>query len=409
MRFVGKVFLVYCRRKRQGGHMSEIYIDSQIIGGAVMALEESSPENWSHWNTESILTSTAALICASELRISPSARSQSQLLRPYAGTPGNHAILSEGLTGTIQAYQPDYTTTVRAAKTVAEWSRRNPQTIFQCLQDLKGDPSYGAWIDYEANSGWRTATVIINGIVDEQFLIPIANALNVSIGDARNVLVRSRNPAIVREWISRNYVGTDKEIAKEMFSVGALLRGRFQDRVAELTGTGIISHPLRERVLKKVNEERAVEIGVSNSIDYLAKIVIAASLTETRAENRISLWIENVNKVRREIVDNNSVTLPAATIGDNHALQAAVRVAQYCEIRAHSKLLESVVHHATSFGVGALTSFTLSPWLFPVGMYASDFALKGLKEQILPTNFARSKKRLSRLAISIPGRLKRNF
>lgn len=389
--------------------MSEIYIDSQIIGGAVMALEESSPENWSHWNTELILTSTAALICAPELRISPSARSQSQLLRPYAGTPGNHAILSEGLSGTIKPYQPDHQTTARAAKTVAEWSRRNPQMISQCLQDLKGDPSYKSWIDYKSNSGWRTATVIINGIVDEQFLLPIANALNISLRDARDVLVRSRNSSIVGEWVSRNYAGGDKEIAKEMFSVGALVRGRFQDRVAELSGTGIISHPLRERVIKKVNGDRAVELGVSNSLDYLAKIIIAASLTETSTANRISLWTENVNKVRRQIIDNSSVSLPAEMIGDNHALQAAVRVAQYCEIRAHSKLLESVVHHATSLGVGALTSFTLSPWLFPVGMYASDFVLKGLKEQVLPTNFARSQRRLSGLAISIPGRLKRNF
>ena len=388
--------------------MSEIYIDSQIIGGAVMALEESAPEDWSQWNTESILTSTAALISAPELRISPSARRQTQLLRPYAGTPGNHAVLSEGLAGTIEAYQPDNSTTLRAAKTVAEWSRRNPSTLADCLTGLKGDASYEAWIDYESNSGWRTATVIINGIIDEQFLVPIANALNISELEAKNVLKRSRDPALVEEWLNRKYNGSDKEIAKEMFSLGALLRGRFQDRVAELSGTGIISHPLRERVLKKINQDRSVELGVSNSLDYLAKIIVAASLQETSPERRIKLWTENVRKVRRRIVESTAISLPTATIADGDALEAAVRAAQSCEVRAHSKRLEKVVHHTTNLGVGALASFTLTPWLFPIGMYASEYALKGLKEHVLPANFARSKKRLTKLAISMPGRLKRN-
>lgn len=373
-----------------------------------MALEENTPDGWSQWNTESILTSTAALISAPELKISPSARRQTQLLRPYAGAPGNHAILSEGLAGAIEAYQPDNSITLRAAKTVAEWSKRNPTMLADCLAGLKGDTSYETWIDYESNSGWRTATVIINGIIDEHFLIPIANALNISELEARNVLRRSRDPALVEEWLNRRYTGSDKEIAKEMFSLGALLRGRFQDRVAELSRTGIISHPLRERVLKKIKQDRSVELGMSNSLDYLAKIIVAASLQETTSESRIKLWTENVRKVRRRIVESNAVTLPSATIADGDALEAAVRAAQACEIRAHSKRIEKIVHHSTNLGVGALTSFTLTPWLFPIGMYASEFALKGLKERALPSNFARSKRRLTKLAIGIPGRLKRS-
>lgn len=388
--------------------MAQIYIDSQILGGAVMALEDRSPGNWSRWNIESILTSTAALISTPELRISPSARHQGQILRAYAGTPGNHAILSEGLSGTIRPYQPDNEVTLRSAKTVSEWARRNPKLLAKCLETLKDDASYEAWIDYEANSGWRTATLIINGIFDERFLSPIATTLNISDSEARQILVSSRQPDQVEQWIKRSYVGADKELAKEMFSIGALLRGRFQDRVAELSGTGIISHPLREQVLKKINQDRAVELGLSNSLDYLAKIIVAASLTEHKGENRIKLWTENVSRVRQRLVDDNSVALPTAQISDNHALDAAVNAAQACEIRAHSKQLEALVHHATGLGVGALTSFTLSPWLFPVGLYASDLALKGLKEHVLPSNFARSQRRLRKLAISVPGRLKRN-
>jgi len=385
---------------------TKTFIDSQTLGGAVRALESGTPAAWSLWNTQSILTSTCVLISVPELRISPSARLHRGNLQAYAGTSGNHGIIGTELASAIEAYAPDSAVTASASATVRKWALRHSGQIANTYRELADEPEYQAWIDYEASLGWKTATLIINGVIDESFVAPVARILGLAEQEVRSVLLRSRNQEVVAAWMAPHYVGEDKELAKQMFTVGALLRGRYHDRVAECSGTNIIHHPIRDIILKPINSPDSQVYSSSNALEYLSKILIAASLVERSEEARIRLWCRNVVLVRDRLIHARTITVPHEDIADDAALKAAVRAAQDCEIHAHSTLLDRVVHHAVGLGAGAATSLLLDPWLFPVAYAATEAALNTVERSVVPALWSRSSARLSKLARSVPGRLR---
>lgn len=386
--------------------MTATYIDSQTLGGVVVALESTDPASWSTWTTQSILTSTCVLMSVPELRISPSARPQKETLQAYVGTPGYHGIIGAELVGTIKAYTPDFSVTQKARRTVTRWARENHALIRKRYEQVLLNESYDAWMHYETTEGWLTATQIINGVLDEVFIVPVARVLGLSEAEVRAVVVRSRDPNAVAKWLSNTYSGMDKELAKRIFTVGALLRGRYQDRVAESHGTSIIHHPIRDYIVKDLPSAQTHVFGSSNSLEYLARIVVAASLSESNPEERIRTWAQNVKAVRKCVVDLREVLVPDDDLPDETALKIAVKAAQSCDIRAHPKILDKVIYHVLGLGAGAATSFLLHPWMFPVGFYASEIALGGVQDHLVPKLWDRSKTRLSQLAKSIPGRVR---
>ena len=385
--------------------LTQTYIDSQTLGEAVRALDAGNPIYWSRWNAESVLTATCVLISVPELRISPSARFQEGGIGPFDGTLGIHGIMASELSTAIKPYIPDSQAVAEASRTVRKWAADNPAKIAHCLQLLEGSPDYQAWIDYESSRGWLAATRIINGIVDEAFLTPIARATSISQTDAMAVLNRSRDDRILGDWLRPTYQGEDKEMAKIMFSAGALIRGRYHDRVAEKSGTSIIHHPMRDAILKPIKSVDGVSFSSSNALEYLGKIIIASSLTEVSAQMRVQKWCQDIKLVRDSLIWSKSSTIPSEDVSDELALKTAVRAAQDAGVRANSRKIEQIIHHAVGLGAGAATSFLLSPWMFPVGYVASEVALRTIEDKVFPMSWGQSAFRLNRLARSIPGRL----
>ena len=342
-----------------------------------------------------------------ELRISPSARAHEGELHAYLGTPGNYGIIGNELIGTIRPYCPDPLLTEKASDSVARWARQNYKNIANKLKELEDSKDYISWINYESSKGWPTSTVIINGIIDQKFVTPISLALGVDSKEINRILNDSRKTEIVSEWIKPSYKGHDKEIAKKMFSAGALIRGRYQDRVAELSNVSIIHHPMRDAVLKCLKVSDANKFSASITLEYLAKIVVAASMSEGTEQSKIRLWAENVKKIRGSLLSSKTFSIPKEEISDEAALKVALAIAQDCGIRAHSKRLEQIFYRSLGLGAAAATSFMLHPWMFPIAYGATEATLKIAKSYVGPERIATSDWRLSRLARSIPGRLRR--
>ena len=383
------------------------YIDNQTLAGVVIALDFGNPSKWSSWVVETALISTALLISVDDIRVSPTAQSQNAAVGAYVGVAGHYETIGKSLIGTIRHYKPEKDITLQAAKTVSKWAHQN-QTTIQCAHDLLiKDNNYGSWIDYEIKNGWTTASIILNGLVEENFISPIAAAANIPLDNAKFVLKQSRDIKKIIEWSRANYRGEDKKIAEILFSMGALIRGRYHDRVAQLFGSSIMHHPLRENLLKRLPTRGAKTYHGTNCLEYLSKIVIASALTQSKTSDKIVVWADNISTLRKAIIHSKTINLPEDDIATDHALRLAIRIAQDCNIQTHSKIIDLVIEHSLGLGLGAGSSFLLSPWAFAPVYVGTIAAQKTVQKNLIPKQIFRSEWRLSHLASSIPGRLKR--
>ena len=384
--------------------LTPTYIDNQTIDGVIVALDLGDPSRWSSWVFETTVRSTCVLIGLDAIRISPPTLRGAQKVQTYVGMPGHYGVIGSVLASIIEPYYPDTALTGGATTTVLRWAQDNPTRVRTAFEQLQRLENYESWLDYEVEHGWTTTSAMFNGLVDERFLGAISKASGIKIDELRRILDLSRRSDTVERWSLSNYRGHDKELAKTLFVIGALLRGRHYDRVCELLGSSVIHHPFRHSILKPLQRADTESFRASNTLEYLSKILLAASMKERSTSNRIRAWGEGVTILRRAILVDQSVIIPCDDIGDENALRFAIRAAQDSGIRAHSKTIDRVLEQAVGIGLGAASSFLLHPWLFPIGYYGGKLIDKGI-EKLISQSWSRSEWRLRRLAFTIPGRL----
>jgi hypothetical protein len=384
--------------------LTHTYIDNQTIDGVIVALDLADPHRWSGWALETAVRTTCILLALDRVRISPPSSRGGQKVQSYVGMPGNYGVIGSVLASIIEPYYPDVSTTRAATGTVLRWAEDNPARVADAFHQLQQQANYIGWLDYEVEHGWTTTSAMFNGLVDERFLGVVSKSSGIDLGELHTILELSRRHDIVQRWSQPGYRGQDKETAKTLFVVGALLRGRHYDRVCELTGSSVIHHPFRESILKPLKRADTEPFRASNTLEYLSKIVLAASMKQRSTADRIRAWGEGVAVLRRAILDEERVIIPPDDIVDENALRFAIRAAQDAGIRAHSKILDRVLEQAIGLALGAASSFLLHPWLFPVGYYGGRLIDQGI-ENLISRSWSRSEWRLRRLAYAIPGRL----
>jgi hypothetical protein len=385
--------------------LNEIYIDSQTLGEVIRALDTSRPTDWTYWNAQAIVMATSQLISVRDILISPSARLNQSELGPFPGASGSYGTLARMFSSTVKTYTPSMSSVTSAGMSTRRWAERNTEKLKLVLQQVEGDQSYETWIDHESTKGWETAFRVINGVVDKDFLSPISKVIDVSNSASLRILERSQNPSILSDWCDPRYTGEDKEIAKRMFTIGALIRGRYHDRVAELDERSIIHHPLRAHVLKRIAQSSSVKICETNTVKMLSRILIGSALLEKNQEARVIRWCSNVCSVRDALHFHKDESLPIEDLSDRGAEQRAFEIARRAGVSTTSTHLDSALRLSVSLSSAVGAAFIASPWLsVPVGFVADKLSEIAMKKYG-PSVFSRPRYRLRQLVNQVPARL----
>jgi hypothetical protein len=149
----------------------------------------------------------------------------------------------------------------------------------------------------------------------------------------------------------------------------------------------------------------ALEFLLSNTEQYLTKIIFASALVEPKLEAKISVWAENIQKVRSAVVLGR-IDLRQKNM-DSIALELAIDAAKRSDIRVHPRYMETVLDAAVSLGISAFTSFSLAPWFVTLPVTIGEFIVSRRLKIVEHTarRLFLSEKHLRDLATSEPGRV----
>lgn len=380
--------------------MVEGFIDSASAYEIVLVLARRSPRQSFKMEWDRALEVTATLINTDRIKLAPSPRREGAASGPYG-------VLLEGLESAVSRIVLPEEVTAAAIRKTKKWAGENVNKLRLVLSSFTDAPpashsQAAMWLDSHIHSEWHEHVLRRGSLFDRDFALQIAKVLDLPESDVLKLWSLTTDASFVAELAARMPDTDVFHLIRDAFTISALLRGRYHDYAAESSHIQILSHPVREPILRKTSAGR-VSIEVSNTERYLANIAVAASFAERSHEARVALWVDNVLKLRR---GRDQINLGQKD-RDETARDTALDAARKFDIRIHSKLLETFIDAGLALGSTALTSFVLLRWesmLAGSGIYALS-RKKNLGGRVAAgiTSATGKLDRLSRLA---PGRIK---
>jgi hypothetical protein len=380
--------------------MVEVFIDSASIYEVLLALSRTKPEQSYKLEWDRALEVTAAFISTDQLRLPPSPESERSASGPYG-------ILLSGLQDVVEPITlPNEVVSASIRKTKI-WGDINSSLIRNSLGRFTGqntdniDIHSERWLNSHIEHVWIEQTTRRGCLFDNAFETQIASILNVNRRDVAKIHSMCCDQLFVASLVKKQNDSDKFRLARDSFLISTLLRGTYYTYIAELTQRQIMSHPARQVRTTTQNASEKIRIVVSNYEKYIANIIVAGSLSETSHSRRVSLWVDNVSKIRRA---RGRIKLEDRKT-DEMARDDAISDAKRFGVHVHSKRLELCMDAVITLGCGALTAIYLSPF---TGFLTSG-AMYGLQKRynlgekaldvIKPT-------RLSALSTLAPGQIK---
>jgi len=330
----------------RNNNMTQGFIDSASIHGAIVALSKGKTEKVSEWDTQSLLSATYLLLFGNIGIIHGPGY--------YAGASGPYSRVLSGLPF-LEGFQFDRKVAIR---NTSFWLNRFPDSLKDKWQDLTSDDQFKTWQANAIELFWTHHAKMYGGLFNEEYIPSISKVINCSEQDLRGIHRASKNMKEVENWLTVNSKAS--ELAQTAWAVSALIRGRFHEYLASSNNMHLIAHPFR-RFVEKGDLGGNKEANITNSETYFTKIIIGSALLETSQERRLIAWIENINKARNAI-SLKSFTLPNASL-DKDAERQAAMAAKTCGLPASPAITQRAFDVVSSLGIGLLLKVVLNPWI----------------------------------------------
>lgn len=383
--------------------MTQGFIDSASAFEVVATLTNPRAIDSYRMAWDRALQVTATLISADQIKLAPSPRREG----PKSGAYG---VLMDGLGSTVSSVVLPAGAGTDALRKTQRWTNRNVPKLRRILAPfIDRPPNTGneaaLWLQYEINYAWAEHSRRFGGLFDRDFLPQLSRVLDVEMKDVTHAWSLSGNESFVESAVRRQPDSDEFRLVRDAFIVSALLRGRYHEYAAESANLQLLSHPIREPVLKRLPRAGVIPIDVPNTERYLASIVLAGAFAERGLEARIRLWIENVLRLRAARAQINLT----AKDRDETARDTAIDAAKRFGVRNHSRKLATILDIGVGIGSSALTSFVLSPWeSMAVGSGMTLISANRQLGHVIASATTTTRQSLTRLSSLRPGRIERH-
>lgn len=380
--------------------MSCGFVDSASLHTIILALRNSKTTDWTPWMRETVLGTTVALWSHPQFSIAPDPS-------PHQGSRGPFDRLLKALSPFFSGIASQDEAALQKTR---QWVRDNPIRVKHLYDQVSANISFPQWLDSYISFFFVRHSQMHGGLFTYEFIPQLSQVIGCPPQDLERLYELSGNPKQVEKWVKKLPNTESFSLLKDAFVISTLMRGRYHDYAAKNSGLQIMHHPMREVVLprKKVTSEFVL----SNTEQFLTSLVLHSALNELRLDARINLWAENIIKVKTAISQQKIDLLHKDSV--DVALDSALNAAKQADIRFHPRYMEVAFDLVVSAGMGALTAFTLAPWLsispwvgVVVGV-ARQAVTKPLKiGERSARLFYGSRNRLLKLAEAEPGRIQR--
>jgi len=353
-------------------------IDTATVSQVVQCLDRGMVGQYP-WSLTTVLDLTALLMRQEHMALAPG-------LSPPKGSVRDgqdlliDVMLSNDLVSTLSHL--DTATVKLATARSRQWiSRSNHLDAVRSEVDrlLEDKRNFQQWIDWAAPQAWQAHARRLGGLFDDIYLPHVAQILGISQPEASVLHSRSNNPEELSRLIAKR--DRDFEQMTRAYVASTIIRGRYHEEVARLSGLQLVRHPLRG-VLSKVRTMRPVaEVRVQEAAWCLACIVLYGAVKQWRLEDRLRCWADNVSRVRR-FLRRGGLQLGEGT--SHAAVDAAFLVARHAGVQIVNSRLDDLLEIVFGLGIGVLSSILLSPW---VGLPAGAGARFGLQKVGFPRRF----------------------
>ena len=282
-----------------------------------------------------------------------------------------------GLSGYTKSETRPAATTEAKALASAHVISSTPGLISSALADAREDPSFQPWVRWHAKYELVEHSGRLNGLFDFQFLEQIADVLNVTPREIKQLWDRSRDPAAVealcRRILADNMTEEDQSIV-EAWLTSLLMRGAYHDELARSRNRQNYRHPVRSFLQYNVDPSKAnTTLYIPDPAEkYFASILLGISVKADKSPSRrIKLYNHNAAKAREArssgalILSSKKSTKAAGSVTDEVGLDRAIREASWM---IRNGVLDVGGSKATStFEIaGELSTtaigFALTPW-----------------------------------------------
>jgi len=371
------------------------YIDSASLHMVILALHNGKPAEWSQWTWETTQFVTCVLWALPTFAVPPDPS-------PHKGVGGPYGHILQELSVVFGGI--DHHRDSRALKLTKQWARRDPQARLSLCRSVQADPQFSLWLDSYIPFFWRWHARMHGALFTAEFIPEISLMLGCRQSDLERVHELSGRESQVAEWVKKRPETESFRLASDAFAIATLLRGRHHDYAARNADIKIMHHPMREPLLRKIKRTHMFEI--SNTMQYVTNIIVAAALKQTGLKQKIHSWASNVLKVRAALADDRIDLRPKNR--DDVALDSAIDAVRKSAVDVHPKTLDPLLDILMGLSVGALTGFTLAPWVgVPAGSAAGLVSRVTQAPARVVRGAYRAKHNLRRLARSNAGRVQR--
>ena len=327
--------------------MVECFIDSASAYEVILVLARQRPTDSYRTEWDQALEVTSLLISADQIKLSPSPRRE-------GAASGAYGTFLNSLKGTISRIDLPDASTKTALRKTKHWANRNVDKLRRVLGSITGahaspqacDPA--SWLEAHISHEWKEHVIRHGALFDKDFIPHLAGILEVSIDELERVRIESADPALVAELVKKRPDSDLFRLIRDAYVASSLLRGRYHNFAAEDSKVQILTHPIRDPILRNGRNGESIAIESSNTERYISSIALAGAFAEKKHQLRVSAWADNVIALRNA---RDQINLEPKDC-DETAMEVAIDAAKKFGVRVHSRQLEKFLE--VGFGLSSL-------------------------------------------------------
>jgi hypothetical protein len=381
--------------------MTKGFIDGATITSALTYLNQGKSASTSLWHEISILETTYLLL-HEDIHIVPRPKGLGNEHGDYAIVANEFSALIADSEKRKQVFKETFDLVNNEA---LDPTHDIHKLVKSAWERINQDEDFLKWADLQRFDRWANQSQTYGALYDEQSIALISKVSGYDMKDVKRVYRDSGDVAKVKRWRKRTESWENARIANAAWVIGGFIRGLFYDNLAAAERLHLLTHPFRQHAAVPSNSIEQYDI--SNSLEVLAKLIIANALNEVTKERRIRTWVESV-KEAREFIKTNVQEYPKlidATTRPN-AEKNAITVARGINLEGNIKELRYLIDASLSL---ALWGFGVAPWASIPFMFLFKMASNKTPGTYLGDFVFQSDYYYQWLARSVPGRVERTL
>lgn len=356
-------------------------IDSATISQLVQCLDRGTKTQYP-WSITEALDLTSLLIRESNLSVAPGIAGPKGVANDAADQ-----LLDSMLRASIVHRYRDVDEQLRltALTKSKQWIGRSE--VITAVRDevnrLHSDQTnYRPWLEWAAKNAWKAHARRFGGLLDEDYEHYVAQVLGVDTDAIHELRILSTN-AQKLEQLAKS-TNEEFEQLSRAYLASSIIRGRYHEELSVLTNQQLKRHPLRAMVSRCRTSGASYRVNVPTVAWCLSCIVLYGATKQKALPTRLNAWVTSIAKLR-SFLERGGLQLASGT--DAAAMNCAVIVAREAGVEITDRRIDTFLEMSAAFGIGAITSIYLSPW---IGIPAGYAARKSIQRAGFPAKIRNS-------------------